>query len=177
MWGTPISALLNSPTVFARYLDTRRQGPVPHQDMCSNSVQQSASRWWVTRKFVDSVLSPSLSPGAAHDAMVICQRCQALERVLAHATQREAGFQRTWRGTRCWNKGTNTPCSFYCSLHYRADRSNLLVTLPRQARPVCALSQCGLSVYVSRITHNADTGIVRQRCTSWSDRSPLVSWV
>ena len=71
----------------ARFLDTHRQGSFPHPDLHRNAVQQSASSWWVTRKFVDSVLRPALSPGPAHDARHGNQRCQALERVLAHAEQ------------------------------------------------------------------------------------------
>jgi hypothetical protein len=95
----------STPSENARYLHTRRQGPCPHPDMHRNSVDKSASRWWVTRKFVDSVLRPALSPGPAPTARHGYKRCLALGRVLAHATQREAGCQRTWRGTHCQNKG------------------------------------------------------------------------
>jgi|RhiMetStandDraft_8_1073273.scaffolds.fasta_scaffold03053_2 hypothetical protein len=39
----------------ARFLDTRRQGPGPHPHLHSNAVHQSASRWWVARKFWDGM--------------------------------------------------------------------------------------------------------------------------
>src|SRR5262249_44496658 len=44
------------------------RGQYYRQNLHRNSVQKTTSRWWGAKKFLDSLLRPSLRPDEAHDA-------------------------------------------------------------------------------------------------------------
>src|SRR5215216_6358468 len=65
MWGIPISALLNSPTVSARLLYSLTIPTIGPAEVSNNSCQESVSAWLLCHRFFDTQSSPDLLSSSA----------------------------------------------------------------------------------------------------------------